>query len=788
VLITEKQAFSPPSAGESSLFTGNKKVGTVKSGEVMRKKLYSYHTKIDIFRAYRLLLIPLTLVLFFTNTLSAEPVNLSKGEVFVRKGFDISWTKTIPEGGKWKKLESPEKMKSFRIKELGLEGVPKRKKFSFKTFKEEDFTLIFAFNIHTEIPDFPGIYIQDIGIKWEVYINGKAVIQNYQKKGKSSIRRDQSHRKILAYINPLYLKKGKNITAFRICGDPALPLTGIFRNRIVIDDYEKLSSEKSEVTTLILIFIYLTFGFYNLFLYVNSRKEAHYLFFSLISLSYFLYILAQTRSIYTLFSSPYFLKKFEFVVLYTLIPFFGFFIEEIIFRKIKKFTKIYSYFSIFLIILTLFTPLVFAYDLLKIWQITALVPILYFAFIDIGLTFFNRINVKYAGIQGKKRFSIFIWTVTKALGTTVEGNLIIGFFVIAGCSIFDIIDSIFFYHGIMASRYGFFFFIIGIGMTLSNRFLFMMKEIESLNISLSHKIEDLNSANTAISLSEEKYRTLVEGSNDMIFSLDEDLMFINANKSLKNILDVDDHELRKKNFLDLIMDDNKGRSMSLEFIREKIDLLVEKKIPVQFTTNFRSQFKTESLEVHVRLEHINVEGKNEILGKATGTAEDSLIHYFVSEQQCFEIGNYLTIAEEISHRITKNLMKYIEQRSIDIIRIAVREIIVNAIEHGNLNISYEEKNKALEEGNFFKLFYQRQQDPSLRERKVKIEYRANSSRAEYIIEDEGSGFNYRAILDNSNQANVEMRSHGRGILMAKNVFDSIEYNKKGNQVLLIKNF
>jgi anti-sigma regulatory factor (Ser/Thr protein kinase) len=33
-----------------------------------------------------------------------------------------------------------------------------------------------------------------------------------------------------------------------------------------------------------------------------------------------------------------------------------------------------------------------------------------------------------------------------------------------------------------------------------------------------------------------------------------------------------------------------------------------------------------------------------------------------------------------------------------------------------------------------------------------------------------------------------MRSHGRGILMAKNVFDSIEYDKKGTRVLLIKNF
>jgi two-component system, sensor histidine kinase LadS len=273
----------------------------------------------------------------------------------------------------------------------------------------------------------------------------------------------------------------------------------------------------------------------------------------------------------------------------------------------------------------------------------------------------------------------------------------------------------------------------------------------------------------------------------MIFSLNEDLMFITGNWSLKKVMDVDDRELRKKSFTDLIISDDEEETMSLQLIREKINLLIEKKIPVQFTTKFQPCFRTESQEMHIRLEYINVEGKNEILGKANRIVEDSLVKYFVSETQNFEIGNYLIIAEEISHRITKNLLAFREQKYVDIMRIAVREIIVNAIEHGNLNISYDEKNKALEEGKFFELFSLRQQDPSLRNRKVKIEYKIDSSRVQYLIEDEGNGFDYRALFENANKANIEMRSHGRGILMAKNVFDSIEYMSRGNQVLLIKN-
>ena len=40
--------------------------------------------------------------------------------------------------------------------------------------------------------------------------------------------------------------------------------------------------------------------------------------------------------------------------------------------------------------------------------------------------------------------------------------------------------------------------------------------------------------------------------------------------------------------------------------------------------------------------------------------------------------------------------------------------------------------------------------------------------------------------NNSRDANRHMLAHGRGISMAKNIFDSVRYNRKGNQVRLIK--
>jgi len=59
----------------------------------------------------------------------------------------------------------------------------------------------------------------------------------------------------------------------------------------------------------------------------------------------------------------------------------------------------------------------------------------------------------------------------------------------------------------------------------------------------------------------------------------------------------------------------------------------------------------------------------------------------------------------------------------------------------------------------------------------------------YIVTDEGSGFDhYKAVEDDSSNANAQFLAHGRGITMTKNIFDRVKYNERGNQVMLIKYF
>jgi anti-sigma regulatory factor (Ser/Thr protein kinase) len=243
------------------------------------------------------------------------------------------------------------------------------------------------------------------------------------------------------------------------------------------------------------------------------------------------------------------------------------------------------------------------------------------------------------------------------------------------------------------------------------------------------------------------------------------------------------------NFCDLVHEDAETGSVNRKLVQEKLVELVKTRKPVSFKVIFKTAIAAEFKEMQVRLEYINIEGMNEILGKATGLEEDALIAFFEKERQKYSISNYLNAADEVTQRITKNLAKRLNKKQITLVRIALREIIINAIEHGNLNISYHEKTDAIMSDNYFEFIAERRVDPRYKDRRVRIEHQIDSEKAVYKITDEGLGFEYRQVIDNdSREANELLLPHGRGISMAKNIFDQITYNKRGNEVLLVKNF
>ncbi|MDR1307723.1 MAG: cyclic nucleotide-binding domain-containing protein [Treponema sp.] len=119
------------------------------------------------------------------------------------------------------------------------------------------------------------------------------------------------------------------------------------------------------------------------------------------------------------------------------------------------------------------------------------------------------------------------------------------------------------------------------------------------------------------------------------------------------------------------------------------------------------------------------------------------------------------------------------------LQLALAELIVNAIEHGNCGISYDEKTEALNEGiSPVDLIAERCRDPEIQAKKVSLLWEIKPDRSVFIIHDEGRGFDVKAHLEKvANQDQYSL--HGRGIQMASGLSHELKYNAKGNQVALI---
>lgn len=121
------------------------------------------------------------------------------------------------------------------------------------------------------------------------------------------------------------------------------------------------------------------------------------------------------------------------------------------------------------------------------------------------------------------------------------------------------------------------------------------------------------------------------------------------------------------------------------------------------------------------------------------------------------------------------------------IALSLIEIITNAIEHGNLGIAGPEKSqmKMQSESEYLGELKRRAGVAPYAERKVVVTAQISEDNAEFLVEDEGDGFNHVELPDPTVPQNIFLPS-GRGILLARTFMDDVEFVGKGNFVRLQK--
>jgi hypothetical protein len=114
--------------------------------------------------------------------------------------------------------------------------------------------------------------------------------------------------------------------------------------------------------------------------------------------------------------------------------------------------------------------------------------------------------------------------------------------------------------------------------------------------------------------------------------------------------------------------------------------------------------------------------------------------------------------------------------------VIMNELLINAIEHGNCQITYDEKTELLEKGgDIQQLIRKRCEDPAIARRRVLLEYTITGKSSKFRVADQGKGFDWRAVPDPTSKQNYLML-HGRGILIARTLAKTLSFNDRGNAV------
>ena len=113
--------------------------------------------------------------------------------------------------------------------------------------------------------------------------------------------------------------------------------------------------------------------------------------------------------------------------------------------------------------------------------------------------------------------------------------------------------------------------------------------------------------------------------------------------------------------------------------------------------------------------------------------------------------------------------------------LGLSEILFNAIEHGNLGITYKEKGALMHAGRLQEEILHRESLAENKDKKIKLTFKRTSKEIKVTVKDQGNGFNWQEFIEMTPQRATD--PNGRGIIMARTFsFDAVEYNENGNEV------
>jgi CheY-like chemotaxis protein len=161
-----------------------------------------------------------------------------------------------------------------------------------------------------------------------------------------------------------------------------------------------------------------------------------------------------------------------------------------------------------------------------------------------------------------------------------------------------------------------------------------------------------------------------------------------------------------------------------------------------------------------------------------------LMHHVTESATTFELHNDL----ELLHLLVRHLLNVLrclplgDETERMRVGIALEEALTNAYYHGNLELT---NGSTPDRKRYESLARERSQQPPYCDRRIHVRSHITRSQAEFVIRDEGRGFDTARLQAAPNLAQAD-QGFGRGIMLMRSIMDDVKYNAAGNEVTLVK--
>jgi DNA-binding response OmpR family regulator len=119
---------------------------------------------------------------------------------------------------------------------------------------------------------------------------------------------------------------------------------------------------------------------------------------------------------------------------------------------------------------------------------------------------------------------------------------------------------------------------------------------------------------------------------------------------------------------------------------------------------------------------------------------------------------------------------------VPMLKMALGEVLLNAIEHGNLNITMKEKSAAMAKDAYPDLLRKRMHNPRYAGRVVSLHVSMTQGKLTYRVIDQGKGFDHKSLFKRDPHTSV---GSGLGLFVTKSFFTRLSFRGQGNEVVLV---